>query len=106
MCGTTAESHLFSLFAAFSSAEMECRSQQLRQGAFCVTRNFGTLWDNMQNRDFSVFKSRPCHWARLVPSELQQPHYSAASLAAKLRDAKNEGIYGSILVKQRLGLDS
>lgn len=47
-------------------------------------------------------KSRPCRWARLTPSEFQQPHYSAA----KLRDAKDEGIYGSILIKQYLGLDS
>lgn len=60
----------------------------------------------MWSRDFSVFKGRPYHWARLVPSEFQQPHYSAAGLAAKLRDAKDERIYGSILVKQLLGLDS
>lgn len=78
---------------------MECRRQQLRQGAFCVTRNFGRLWNNMWNRDFSVFKSRPCQWAGHVPSELQQPHHSAANLAAKLRDVKTEGIHGSVLIK-------
>lgn len=53
----------------------------------------------MWNRDFSVFKS-------IVPPEFQQPHHSAANLAAKLRDAKDEGIYGSVLIKQHLGLDS
>lgn len=53
----------------------------------------------MWNRDFSVFKSRPCQWAGHVPSELQQPHHSAANLAAKLRDVKTEGIHGSVLIK-------
>lgn len=85
---------------------MECSSQQLRQGAFCVPRNFGRLWSNVWNRGFSVFKSRPCQGARLVPSEFQQPHHSTANQGAKLRDAKDEGIYGSVLIKQCLGLDS
>lgn len=92
MCGIAAESHLFSPFAAAASAEGERRSQQLKQAAFILPETLGDCGVRWGRGIFQNLKATaepaggPDAEGRSVPSGFQQPHHSAAKLAAKLWD--------------------